>query len=165
MSVRGNTGVLVRRLKRFTLKVHAKRDFIRLQAVALVLGGATSRQAANALGCTRQAVNKWIRIYRSSGDPHMLLTKPRSGRPLTAKELTEELLGHLFTLDPSRLGYRIGSWTVETLADYLKQQYGINVGTDTLRRRLHQWGFRYKRPRYVYEEKEVNLAQKKGDQP
>lgn len=162
MSVADKSGILVRRLQRLIPKVHDKHDFIRLQAAALVLGGATPRQTADALGCTRQAVNKWIRIYRNSGDPRVLLTKPRCGRPLVAEELTEKLLRDSLTLDPSSLGYRAGCWTVATLADYLRRYRRISIGTDTLRRRLHQWGFRYKRPRYVYEEKETNLAQKKG---
>jgi transposase len=31
-----------------------------------------------------------------------------------------------------------------------------------LRRRLHEFGYRWKRPRYVYGQREGNLPQKKG---
>jgi len=162
MSLRSSSAVLAKKLERYQSLLQDKRDFIRMRAVLLVLRGATVGLAASSLGCTRQAVNKWLRLYRSSGDPATLTTQPRSGRPQLAQELTKEIITQALALDPLRLGYGVGSWTVDTLAYYLGQHKQIDIRADTLRRRLHHWGFRYKRPRYVYEEKEPNLAQKKG---
>ena len=39
---------------------------------------------------------------------------------------------------------------------------GIAVSPRTLRRRLHEAGYRWKRPRYVYVERAAHLPQKKG---
>ncbi|WP_335645653.1 winged helix-turn-helix domain-containing protein [Microvirga ossetica] len=38
---------------------------------------------------------------------------------------------------------------------------GLAVSPRTLRRRLHEAGYRWKRPRYVYVERAPHLAQKK----
>jgi transposase len=64
--------------------------------------------------------------------------------------------------DPHALGYASGTWTVANVANHLSERHGILVGEHTLRRRMKELGLRYKRPKYVYEEKEPNLAQKKG---
>ncbi|WP_237050022.1 winged helix-turn-helix domain-containing protein [Microvirga ossetica] len=42
---------------------------------------------------------------------------------------------------------------------------GLAVSPRTLRRRLHEAGYRWKRPRYVYVERAPHLAQKKGASP
>ena len=154
--------VLARRLVHFQATVQDKRDYIRMQAVLLVLRGVAPSTAGAALGCTRQAVNKWVRRYLSGGDPAALLTKPRSGRPLQGTDLRKETISEVLGLNPLTLGYKVGAWTVAALQRYLLDYQNITIGPHTLRRRLHQWGFRYKRPRYVYEEKEPNLGQKKG---
>jgi transposase len=52
-----------------------------------------------------------------------------------------------------------------TLAQYLHHRYGTQVSVATLRRRMHDIGLRYKLPKYIYEEKEPNRAQKKGRLP
>jgi transposase len=39
---------------------------------------------------------------------------------------------------------------------------GLAVSPRTLRRRLHEAGYRWKRPRYVYVARAPHLAQKKG---
>ena len=42
---------------------------------------------------------------------------------------------------------------------------GITVSPQTLRRRLHEAGYRWKRPRYVYVARAAHLPQKKGGSP
>jgi transposase len=44
----------------------------------------------------------------------------------------------------------------------LAAQDGIIVSTRTLRRRLHDAGYRWKRPRYAYAGRATHLTQKKG---
>jgi transposase len=66
--------------------------------------------------------------------------------------------------DPRRCGYQATSWTVPLLAHDLAAK-GLAVSPRTLRRRLHEAGYRWKRPRYVYVERAAHLAQKKGGSP
>ena len=48
------------------------------------------------------------------------------------------------------------------LAHHQAVPEGIAVSARTLRRRLHEAGYRRKRPRYVYGQRAAHLAQKKG---
>ena len=48
------------------------------------------------------------------------------------------------------------------LGHYLRQRHGVTVSARTLRRRLHEAGYRWKRPRYIYAGRAAHLAQKKG---
>jgi transposase len=162
MQLPKNAASLALKLQRYQQAVKDRRDYVRMQAVLLVLRGEASSSVATVLSCTRQAVNKWVRCYLASGDPASLLTRPRSGRPLKGGELRRESIAKALALNPFSLGYKVGAWTVVILCSYLLDYEQIFISPHTLRRRLHQWGFRYKRPRYVYEEKEPNLAQKKG---
>jgi transposase len=63
--------------------------------------------------------------------------------------------------DPRRCGYQATGWTVPLLAHDLAAK-GIAVSPRTLRRRLHEAGYRWKRPRYVYGERAAHLPQKTG---
>jgi transposase len=64
--------------------------------------------------------------------------------------------------DPRGCGYRATSWTVPLLAHHLRKRHGVSVSGRTLRRRLHETEYRWKRPRYVYAGRAAHLAQKKG---
>ena len=48
------------------------------------------------------------------------------------------------------------------LRHYLQQRHDIAISARTLRRRLHEADYRWKRPRYVYAGRAAHLAQKKG---
>jgi transposase len=65
--------------------------------------------------------------------------------------------------DPRGCGYQAASWTVPLLRHYLQQRQDITISARTLRRRLHEADYRWKRPRYVYAGRAVHLAQKKGE--
>jgi hypothetical protein len=64
--------------------------------------------------------------------------------------------------DPRTLGYRSTTWTATLLAHYCAEHLDCTVSPRTLRRRLHEHGDRWKRPRYRYRDRADHLAQKKG---
>lgn len=53
-------------------------------------------------------------------------------------------------------------WTVPLLAAHLRGKYGGPVTPRTLRRRMRAMGLAWKRPKYVFCEKDPHGAQKKG---
>jgi transposase len=91
---------------------------------------------------------------------------PRSatGRAAGARHprLTPQRLAAALARDPRRCGDQATSWTVPLLAHDLAAK-GIAVSPRTLRRRLHEAGSRWKRPRYVA--RAAHLPQKKGGSP
>ena len=81
---------------------------------------------------------------------------------LPLRGLTPERLAALLARDPREAGYRATNWTVPLMVHYLAAHEHITVSARTLRRRLHEAGWRWKRPRYVYVERADHVGQKKG---
>jgi transposase len=136
--------------------------FRRVQAVLRVAEGDTIRSVARSLRISRRSVQRWVEIYRHRRHPEDLLDAPRSGRPREANDLDAELLAKLLAQDPRALGYRATTWTTPLLVTHLQQAYGCPVSERTLRRRLHAGGWRWKRPHYVFSEREAAVGPKKG---
>jgi transposase len=134
----------------------------RLEALLLVAEGHPVAEAARRCRVDRSSVHRWLVQYRAEHEATALLDRPRSGRPRLHRRLTPQRLAAALTRDPRRRGYQATSWTVPLLAHDLAAHEDIVVSTRTLRRRLHEAGYRWKRPRYVYGQRAAHLPQKKG---
>lgn len=150
-----------RRLARALRAATHARVYRRLEAVLLVAEGASCQDAARQVRTARRTVERWARRYLAAHDPAALDDYRRSGRPRVA-ELTKRQLVATLARDPRTLGYRATTWTAPLLASYCAERFQCPLSARTLRRRLHEWGYRWKRPRYVYSERATHLAQKKG---
>src|SRR3954452_11310592 len=95
-------------------------------------------------------VRGWTERYLATHDAAALADRPRRGRPHSAPQLTPRCLTAALARDPRGCGYQATSWTVPLLRHDLQQRHGITVSARTLRRRLHEVDYRWKRPRYVY---------------
>jgi transposase len=150
------------RLARALARATDLRFFRRLQAVLLVARGFAVFDAAGITAAKANAVYDWLRLYLRTHDPDNLRDAPRSGRPRVAGRITDTRIIREFRRDPLRLGYNTTGWTVALLARHLARKYGCPISARTLRRRMHALGLRWKRPRYVYADKDPHRAQKKG---
>ena len=138
------------------------RVYRRVEALLLVAEGQTVAEAARRCHVDRSSVHRWLAQYGAGRDAAGLADRPRSGRPRQSSRLTPRRLAAVLAGDPRRRGYQATSWTVPLLAHYLAAQDGVAVSVRTLRRRLHEAGYRWKRPRYAYAGRATHLAQKKG---
>ncbi|HYK55452.1 MAG TPA: winged helix-turn-helix domain-containing protein [Flavisolibacter sp.] len=163
--VRKFSGWDVRRLKAAISAVRDKRTYIRLEAVLAVALNEPVAALSMRLHKNRRSIYRWCETYLESHDPNRLHDAPRSGRPLACRVITEKHILHALDQSPRALGYRAGGWTVALLAQYLVKRYQCTIAQHTLRRRMKEMGLRYKRPRYVYEEKDPSRVQKKGRLP
>lgn len=134
----------------------------RVEALLLVAEGQTVAEAARRCHVDRSSVHRWLGQYGARRDAAALADRPRSGRPRQSSWLTPRRLAAVLARDPRRCGYLATSWTVPLLTHDLAAQDGITISARTLRRRLHEAGYRWKRPRYVYTGRATHLAQKKG---
>lgn len=151
-----------RRLGRALERAREVRVFRRIQAVLLVALGWAIAQAAQITGTRTSAIYGWVRRYLRDHQVASLDDAPRSGRPRTATRITDARIVREFRRDPLRLGYNTTGWTVPLLATHLSQKYRCPLSPATLRRRMRLLGLRWKRPRYVYADKDPHRAQKKG---
>ncbi len=150
------------KLRRAMAQVQDKRTYVRMQAVLLYCEGKHIKEITALLLKSRQVVYNWVKLFLYTHDPFSLCETSRSGRPLAASAITQKRIVTALKKEPHSAGYQVNAWTVETLADYLNRSYQTSITVPTLRRRMKQIGLRYKRPRYVYQEKAPHVAQKKG---
>jgi transposase len=151
--------------KRLAAALEAAREarvYRRVEALLLVAEGHSVAEAARHCHVDRSSVHRWLARYGAGRDATALADRPRGGRPRQSSRLTPRRLAVVLARDPRRCGYRATSWTVPLLAHYLAAQEGVAISARTLRRRLHEADYRWKRPRYVYAGRATHLAQKKG---
>lgn len=134
----------------------------RLQAVRLIAAGRAVKDVAPIAGVSEQTIYNWVNCYLQEHAAAALFDEPRAGHPPVAPGITAARIKREFGRDPLRLGYQATVWTVPLLTAHLSRRYHCRLSPDTLWRRLRQLGLRWKRPRYVYAEKEPHLPQKKG---
>jgi transposase len=158
----GLTGLDRRRVARALAAAREVSLYRRLEAVLLVAEGVSLSDAARQVRATSRSVQRWLGRYRQARDPFALADRPRPGRPRAAVALTPERLRAALATDPRTLGYRATGWTVPLLAHHLGTHDGLALSERTLRRRLRERRYRWKRPRYVYHARATHLAQKKG---
>lgn len=133
----------------------------RILALRLIAAGWSVSSAARFIHRSRQTVYLWLERYGRRHRIADLQAAPRSGRPRQASVLTEARIVRELHRSPLALGYAALTWTVPLLARHLQQRYQCPISPWTLRRRMKQIGLEWKRPRYVYVEKDPYRAQKK----
>ena len=85
----------------------------------------------------------------------------RAGRPDTLFQSLLERVPALLEMKPTNFGYRHAEWTVELLRVHLREE-GIEASDATMRRALHESGYRWKRPRFVLRRRSETWRQSKG---
>jgi transposase len=152
-------------ISRLTKALQRATDARLLQRVQAVLGvaqGDTISEVAELTGVSGPTVYHWLQRSLACQQGAAVTDAPRSGRPVTAPQLTApHSLQHLHC-HPLQLGYRTTVWSVTLLAAHVSRQYDCPITPHTLRRRMKTLGLRCKRPRYFSEEKAPHRAQKKG---
>jgi transposase len=151
-----------RRLAAALAQAYDVKFFRRLQVVLYIAEGGSVGTAAHVARVDRSTVHRWLQIYQRNGRPEDLLDEARPGRPREADDLDADLLAEVLAQDPRTLGYRATGWTAPLLTTHLQQECGCRVSERTLRRRLEQYGWCWKRLRYVYSQRDPNIGQKKG---
>lgn len=150
-----------RKLERALWEAREARHFRRLLAIKLIAEGKGPGEAAHLAALSRPAVYFWLERYLAERTPSALLDAPRSGRPRKAPRLTFKRLRKVVRGSPEKAGWASHGWTVPLLCTHLKRK-GFEVSARTLRRRLHEAGLAWKRPRYVYATAAPHPGQKKG---
>ncbi len=129
----------------------------RYQMVLLATEGHTAPQIAPVVRRSVDTVERVLRRYRgegAAGVPHR--RRPGGTSPLPAAWAAE--LARVIDLDPHTVGVNSANWTTGRLADYLAEQTGYRVGSETVRKRLHRADYVCKRPTWT-------LARKAEEQP
>jgi len=151
-----------RKLEAAVRAVKDARHLRRVQAVLLVAQGRPMAVVRGATGLSRQSVYNALGRYRRRRRPADLADRPRSGRPPVARAVGSRQILAALRVDPRDVGFNATTWTVPLLARHLSSRHRVPITARTLRRRMHEAGLRWKRPRYVYHLRDPHAAQKKG---
>ena len=150
-----------RRLARALAKISLARTYRRIAALLAIAEGESIATVSRRAGVDRTTGHRWVERYLATRDPDVLADEPRTGRP-RARALTDDRVARLLATDPRELGYQTATWTTPLLAAHCAEHFACAVSPRTLRRWLHEQGYRWKRPRYRYVHRAAHLAQKKG---
>jgi transposase len=93
-------------------------------------------------------VLRWLKRYVAErGDG--LKDAPRPGRDRTVTDLYREGLVAAVRRRPRSLDLAFSVWTLQRLADYMAEETGIRVSTETVRRTLKEGGIVLSRPQHT----------------
>ena len=140
-----------RRLERELALARDAALFRRVFALLELDAGRPLEEVARQLRVSVRSVYRWIERYRAHANLEALRHQPGQGRPLRWDEQLEELLAAVLARCPRDFGYLATGWTVPLLQQVLAQGRPDEsiLSEDTLRRRLHERGYVWKRFRYV----------------
>lgn len=139
-----------RALERQWERTHDAGMCLRLLALLHVGQGESISQVARWLHVGRRSVYHWVERFSSNQTPLALADRRGQGRPPIWDQEMDDLLETALAQPPSQLGYPANSWTVPVLQALLAVYYPQReVSTWTVRRRLKQLGYTWKRFRYV----------------
>jgi transposase len=128
---------------------HDKRPEVRQRAMGLRLlhEGKAPKEVAEFLSVSQPTVYDWHHRWQRQG-VEGLANRPKSGRPVKAKQNYVELLEQVVGQDPQALGYAFSIWTTERLRLHLKAQTGIELKPTQFRALLKEQDFVYRRPKH-----------------
>ena len=118
----------------------------RLHGVLLVAQGMTCPQVAELLGDAPRSVEYWVRRFEQSGWAG-LREGERSGRPRRLNEKQWREINAALRRMPREMGLGGHLWDGKTLAAWIAQRYGIELGVRQCQRLFRQLGFRLRKPR------------------
>lgn len=117
---------------------------LRRCAVAAVESGVPRTEVARLYGVSRQTVGAWVRAYRLEGSD-ALRPRRRGRRPGDQLALSSAqqlwMLRTMTTTTPDEVGLRDVLWTWQSLAELARREFGVVLGTTTIRNYLTRWGF------------------------
>lgn len=137
----------------------------RAQALLWLNEGEKITAITHRLQVKRQTIYNWLKMYKARDKEPVrqrLQDRDRPGRPASKREATQEVIEEVMGSDPRQWGYASAVWSSRLLCHYLKERHGLHVSRRTVRRALHQMGYRYKRPRYVLARRSPAWRQAKG---
>jgi transposase len=134
----------------------------RAQIVGRAARGERVPAIARALGLTEATVRLWLTRF-GAGGMDGLKDAPRSGRPpvYRPEEVAEVIAASL--TKPDDLGLPFGSWTLDRLAAYLKEQKGLAIGRSRIATLLQEEGLRWRTQETWFGERvDPEFVQKRG---
>jgi transposase len=131
---------------------------MRAHMILLSARGYTVPQIEEIHKTSNVTVYKWFDRFDEQG-PQGLYDEPRFGRPPKVDDTVKETLKDALGDSPTSQGYNFTVWTVALLREHVEVKLEVRVCDDTIRRTLHELGFRWRRPRWAVEREDPQAAE------
>lgn len=140
------------------------RETRRALALLDLADGNRPAQVAARYRVSRSTAYEWVARWNDAARPKAarLRDADRCGRPPEQRDAVAEVLAELMPSAPTEHGYRHPTWTVPLLVAHLARERQLTASETTVRRALHELGYRWKRPRFVLSRRDPNWRQAKG---
>jgi transposase len=143
------------------------RDAAQLRRVTALLALADGQPAsavARAQRVGRSTLYEWVGRFEGyrRRDRHAATTnRAAPGRDRDLRERVRGRVAALLEQSPNGFGFRHTHWTTGLLIEQLRRG-GIAASDSTVRRAVHEAGYRWKRPRFVLSRRSPTWRQSKG---
>lgn len=132
---------------------------LRVRAVQAVQGGMAVVQVARAYQVSRATVHRWLARVEDAGGTDGLRRAPGSGRPPKLAQLTCDHWRDIVLEPASEFGFETDFWTARRVRQVVRREYGVEVSTRTILRRLQRAGLTYQKPERDYFEADPEVRE------
>jgi transposase len=132
---------------------------LRAHIVLLLADGLTWATICAVLFCSSRTVARWKARFEQGGID-ALAGHPCGAPRRLAASWAAVVVGWVTSATPRAFGFLRSRWCCEALALVLWQQHGVAVSRETVRRRLHEAGLVWRRPRPVLRRPDPRRAAK-----
>ena len=108
----------------------------------------TAEEIADLVRESSVTVLRWLHRYIAEGIQG-LMDAPRSGRNSVVTDEFRNRLLEVVRRRPRSLALEYSIWTLQRLADFMAEDTGIRVSTETIRRALAKEGIVFSRPQHT----------------
>ena len=120
---------------------------LRRKVIKSILDGKKQVEAAELFGVTRQAIGKWLKVYREGGSK--AIKAKRQGRPRGGSLLpwqSAQIAKTVIDRCPDQLKLPFYLWTREAVGQLIERRFGIRLSVWTVGRYLARWNFTPQKP-------------------
>jgi len=124
---------------------------VRTRAQMVLLSAEKGLKAEEIADIVRESsvtVLRWLHRYMAEGIQG-LMDAPRSGRSSVVTDEFRQRLLEVVRRRPRSLALEYSMWTLQRLADFLAEDLGIRISTETLRRELAKEEIVFSRPQHT----------------
>jgi transposase len=136
----------------------------RVNALLALADGMGASALARTQRVGRSTLYEWLARFEEHRrrDLHAATTtRTAPGRARDLRDRVAARVGELMAKSPAEFGFRHTNWTTELLIEQLGRD-GVEASDSTVRRALHEAGYRWKRPRFVLSRRSPTWRQAKG---
>lgn len=119
-------------------RVDGKTPTLRIVAAIAHRNGVTQTELAEWLGVERKTIYNWLRRFEEAPPAEAARDASRPGRPskLTARQRRRVI--RTLAAEPCAVGYDAPEWTVEAVAEYVRDRFGVTYSESSCRRLLRE---------------------------